>query len=345
MKKSALTLFIALAVSPLLIQCASQDELNQIHYQLRMLNKKVTDLESSTIDSLQKRQASSSSQMDQLHQEFLQLKGDLEESGHLNRRLKEQNKELENTFKNYTRMEEEKRATEQKRIAQKTLEKDRQLESLTHQLKIQQENVQAIQQARVDEAKRKAIAAAQAAKIARQKAEAANRSAAGSTITRIRADKRKKLYSSNNAAPAPERTLTTESKPNVKQAAPTKSSTAVVSSGDGNSLYNQGKYRKAYQAFEEVTRSQKGSEAINARFMMGESLFALEEYDQAILDYQNIITNNPSSPKAPAAMLRQGMAFENLDDKDTAKILYKKLLASYKKSPEASQAQQRLDKL
>ena len=64
MNKSALTFLFALAVSPLLVQCASQDELNQIHYQLRQLNKKVNELETVTIDNLQKRQASSASQMD-----------------------------------------------------------------------------------------------------------------------------------------------------------------------------------------------------------------------------------------------------------------------------------------
>jgi len=79
--------------------------------------------------------------------------------------------------------------------------------------------------------------------------------------------------------------------------------------------------------------------------MMGECLYKLKEYDQAILDYQNIITNSPSSAKAPAAMLRQGMAFEKLNDSDTARILYQKLIASYKESPEAAEAQQLLDKM
>ena len=77
--------------------------------------------------------------------------------------------------------------------------------------------------------------------------------------------------------------------------------------------------------------------------MMGESLLALQEYDQAILDYQNIITPHPSSGKAPAALLKPAMAFEKLNDKDTARILYKKLSATYKESPEAQQAQQKLN--
>ena len=36
-------------------------------------------------------------------------------------------------------------------------------------------------------------------------------------------------------------------------------------------------------------------------------------------------------------------AFEKLNDKDTARILYKKLIATYKDSPEAQQAQQKLN--
>jgi tol-pal system protein YbgF len=350
--KSALTLLFALAVSPLLVQCASQDELNQIHYQLRQLNKKVVELETSTVDNLQKRQASSASQMDQLYQEFLQFKSDLEETGHLNRRLTEQNKELENAFKSYAKTEEEKRAAELKRLEQEIVEKDRSIDDLADQLKLQQDNLQAIQNARVEEARRKAEAAAKAAAAARAKAEAASKASSSGVPAKIRADKKKSVFNvTASASPAPSSpspaasspSPAPTSKPPVPAAAPASVSS---SSGDAGDLYQKGKYREAYRAFEELTRDQENSQAaINARYMMGECLFALKEYDQAILDYQNIITNNPSSSKAPAAMLRQGMAFEKLNDSDTARILYQKLIASYKESSEAVQAQQLLDKM
>jgi len=346
MNKSALTFLFVLFLSPLLLQCASQDELNQIHYQLRQLNKKVNDLEATTIDDLQKRQASSASQMDQLYQEFLQFKSDLEETGHLNRRLTEQNKELENAFKSYAKTEEEKRAAEMKRLEQEIVEKDRSIDELANQLKLQQDNLQAIQKARVEEAKRKADAAARAAAAARAKAEAASKAGAGAPA-KIRADKKKKVFSVASSGA----TTAAASKPAPATAAAPPSPSANAekisqSSGNAGDLYQKGKYREAYRAFEELTRDQENSEAaINARYMMGECLFALKEYDQAILDYQNIITNNPTSSKAPGAMLRQGMAFEKLNDSDTARILYQKLIASYKESPEADQAQQLLDKM
>ena len=344
MKKSIVTLSVALLASPLLLQCASQDELNQIHYQLRQLNKKVVELETSTIDNLQKRQASSASQMDQLYREFLQFKSDLEETGHLNRRLTEQNKELETAFKNYARAEEEKRTAEMKRLEKEIVEKDRSIETLAQQVKLQQDNLQAIQKARVEEAQRKAEAAAKAAAAARAKAQAAARSGSGSPA-KIRADKKKKLLSTAVAAPA----TPSVSKPVIASTpAPAQPSSAPKPqlSGSAGDLYKKGKYREAYRAFEELTREQQNSDAaINARYMMGECLFALKEYDQAILDYQNIITNNPTSSKAPGAMLRQGMAFEKLNDSDTARILYQKLIASYKDSPEAAEAQQLLEKM
>jgi len=341
MKKIPFTILCAFVVSPLLVQCASQDDLNQIHYQLRMLNKKVTDLESSTIDELQKRQANSVNQIDRLQQDLLELRSGLEETGHLNRRLNEQSKELETAFRNYTQQEEEKRLSEMQRLEQEISQKDQQLETLAQQLKAQQENLQAIQQARVEEAKRKAAAAAKAAEDARQRATSA--SASGDSIPAIRADREKKVLAPIEVETAAE---AEEAKPRQAEEPETAAAPApTASSGDSaraKSLFDQGKYREAYNVFEQLTQSSNTAEAVEARYMMGECLFALKEFDQAILDYQTIITNYPSSAKAPTAMYRQALAFESLNDKDTAKILYKKLIASYKDSPEATQAQEKL---
>lgn len=344
MKKPPFTLVCALLVAPFLVQCASQDDLNLIHAQLRSIDKKLTDLETTTVDGLRKRQASNTAQIDQLNQELLALRGGLEETGHLNRRLKEQSKELELNFKRYAQQEEQKRLEEVKRLEQEIADKDKALNQFSDQLKLQQENLQAIQQARVNEAKRKATAAARAAEQARMRADAANKAASSSGGTRIRADKRKKLITAGTApAPqaAPVRTASTpsSSKP-VAAAAPAETGSSL---GKGKSLFDQGKFREAYQQFENISVSGSADDTVEAKYMMGECLFALQEYDQAILDYQNIISNHPSSGKAPAAMLKQAMAFEKLNDKDTARILYKKLVATYKDSPEAQQAQQKLN--
>jgi tol-pal system protein YbgF len=344
MKKPPFSLVCAFAVAPFLVQCASQDDLNLIHAQLRSIDKKLTELETTTVDGLRKRQASNTAQIDQLNQELLALRGGLEETGHLNRRLKEQSKELELNFKRYAQQEEQKRLEEVRRLEQEIAQKDKQLNQFSDQLKLQQENLQAIQQARVDDAKRKAAAAARAAEQARMRANAANKAADSSSTTRIRADKRKKLVSSDSAPPPQAAPVRTASTPSTSQPATTVATADTDGSlGKGKSLFDQGKFREAYQQFEKISASGSAEDAVEAKYMMGESLFALQEYDQAILDYQNIITNHPSNAKAPAAMLKQAMAFEKLNDKDTARILYKKLIATYKDSPEAQQAQQKLN--
>lgn len=79
--------------------------------------------------------------------------------------------------------------------------------------------------------------------------------------------------------------------------------------------------------------------------MMGECLFNQKEYDKAIMQYQKIISQHSNHAKAPSAMLKQGMAFEKLADRDTAKVIYKKLLKKHGTSPEASAAQEKLGKL
>lgn len=346
MKKTSFSLICAFAVAPFLTQCASQDDLTLIHAQLRNLDKKITELETSTVDELRKRQASNTAQIDQLNNELMALRGGLEETGHLNRRLKEQSKELETAFKRYAQQEEEKRIGEVRRLEQEIADKDQQLDQFSDQLRLQQENLQAIQQARVEEAKRKAAAAARAAEQARMRADAANKAASGSSVTRVRADKRKKLIS-GGATPASQPQATqTALAPRPSQPAPAVAAAAPEagsSLGKGKSLFDQGKFREAYQQFENVSSTASAADAVEAKYMMGECLFALQEFDQAILDYQNIITNHPSSGKAPAAMFKQAMAFEKLNDKDTARILYKKLIATYKDSPEAQQAQQKLN--
>lgn len=345
MKKAPLSILLIVFTAPLLMQCASQDDLTLIHSQLRKLDKKITELETTTVDEMRKRQAANAAQIDQLNQDLLALQGGLEETGHLNRRLKEQSKELETAFKRYTVQEEEKRVSEVKRLEGEIANKDRQLEEFSSQLKMQQENLQAIQQARVEEAKRKAAAAARAAEMARAKAnEASQAASSGSSVTRIRADKRKKLiYGGTGSTPAAQPSSTPSTTVAAKPAAVGSQAASGGNLGKAQSLYDQGQFREAYQQFENLSATGgTGSDTVTAKYMMGECLFALKEYDQAILDYQNIITNHPSSAQAPAAMLKQAMAFEKLNDKDTAKILYKKLIATYKDSPEAQQAQQKV---
>lgn len=342
MRKKLTILAIALT-APLLTQCASQDQVNKLEYQLRVVNKKLQELESTTVNQIQQRQAASSGQMEQLQGQVLSLKSQLEETHHQNRRLKEQNKELEGQFKSYAELESQKREEELLRIQREQAEKERALAELNEKLRIQQENVKAIQQARVRDAERRAQAAQRAADLAKKKSS----SVSGSGIVTIRATKKKIIHNVPKAVAQPVKTAVSKpaSKPAVTKT-PAKTPAQASGLSKADNLYKKGDYQGAYTLYEaHVNKSQDAQSTTTARYMMGECLFNQQQYDQAILQYQKIISINPQHGKAPAALLRQAQSFEQLKDKETAKLIYRKLLSSYGQSSEAAKAQTKLDTL
>jgi len=382
MKKTILHFALIIAVSPFLLQCATQNEVQTLQYQLRIMNKKLEDMKSNTVNDLQKRQADSSGQMSQLEQEIMTLKSQLEETNQLNNQLKEKNAQLESNFSNYTQQESAKRDEAIRRMEEEQKAKEARLSELSEKLKIQQESVQAMQEARVQEADRRA----REAKLAAEKAKARTQAAGSALVTgsagvvKIGATQQKKILSSSTppetTASIPKPTSTAAApqaapadlQPEVQQqaapepapqraAAPTPAPTpaaapapAAAKTGGGlaeaKNLYDSGKYQQAYALYEQVVRDNAtGNDAIDARYMMGECLFQQKEFDQAILQYQKIIAQQAKHPKAASAMLRQAMAFEKLSDNETAKIIYQKILSSYGSSPEAAQAQEKLNKM
>ena len=365
MKKTLRNIFLVTVLSPFLVQCASQDEIKNLQFQLRVVNKKIEDMKATTVGDIQKRQALSSSQIDQLEREILSLKSQLDETHHINQRLKEQNKDLANQFSAVTREEAAKREEALLKITEAQHAKEVQLAELSEKLKIQQESVQAIQDARVRDAERRAKEAKLRAETAKAKAQAASSRLrhSQSGVIRIVADKKKIVFpqaarSTGNSQvsktisrpePTPVTTATTDvpvaSAESVSPST-TLSSTSGAPLDQAQQLYGKKQYPKAFAAFESfITLHPGGDDAIEARYMMGECLFEQKEYNGAILQYQKIISRHGSHPKAASATLRQGMAFELLADNETAKLIYKKVVTQYSSSPEASVAQEKLDKM
>ena len=342
MKKRYLTSLLLLGLMPFLTHCASQDDVNALNYHIRTLNKKVETMkEDTTVDQMQKRQASSSGMMDQLHNDILQLRSQLEENGHMTRMLQEQNKELQQAVSNLKEQQEQQLNT---RMAE-----------LDNRIKVQEESLAALTQARIDDAERRSKAAARAAEDAMRRARAtsvAQASAQQSGSRHISARAAKIVYSQAASSPTgkPEARVATPApawKPVVKQAAPVAAAGSTVDLfSAGEEKYNKGQYKEAFVLFEKHINKNGAKQAtIPARYMMGECLFKQGEYDQAIIQYQQIISNFPGNPQAAKALLRQGEAFEQLSDNDTAKIIYKKVMASYGSTPEAEIARKRMSSL
>lgn len=358
MKKPILNFFIIASIAPFLVQCASQTDVDQLNYQLRIVNKKLEEMKSTTVDQLQKRQAAASGQVDQLEKDILKLQSQLEETYHLNQRLKEQNKELQETITSVAQQEAENRQEAMRRMEEQQLEKEARMASeLNEKLRLQEENVKAIQEARIKEAERRAREAAIAAQLAKNRSDDANSGIESSGPMRhIRVTKKKTKNSvvAPAVTPVQEQTSsspTPASQPDstpvqmVSAVQPVAAAGTVDSFQQAESLYQKNKYGDALIIFEEIAGDPASTNGVTARFMMGECLFNQKEYDKAIMQYQKIISQHGNHEKAPQAMLKQGMAFEKLADKDTAKVIYKKLLKKHGSSPEATAAQENLDKL
>ena len=356
MKKTALNILLLASVAPFLVQCATQTDVDDLRYQLRIVNKKIEDMKTTTVGQLQKRQAANSGQVDQVEQAILEMKSQLEETYHQNQRLREQNKELEATISSVAQTEAAKREEAIKQFEEAQLEKEAKLtEALNEKLRLQQESVKAIQQARIKEAERRAKDAAIAAQLAKTRTKSANSDMQTSgSPSRIRLDQKKvKLNVATETPPKvieAEKIAPVSQAPAVQTPAPSPEKPVMAEQPSDNfnkaqKLYENGKFKEALPLFEQIAGNSSENKSVDARFMMGECFFNQKEFDKAIMQYQNIISQHANHAKSPEAMLKQGMAFEKLADKDTAKVIYKKLIKKHGDSPEAVTAQEKLSKL
>jgi len=104
-----------------------------------------------------------------------------------------------------------------------------------------------------------------------------------------------------------------------------------------------GEVAKARELFSKfLNLHPKHALAANAHYWLGETYYSEKNFEQAILEFQEVIKNFPDKEKVPAAMLKQGMAFTELGDSKSASYIYKKLSDEYPKSEEAKVAKEKL---
>jgi len=105
-------------------------------------------------------------------------------------------------------------------------------------------------------------------------------------------------------------------------------------------------FREAIGLLNEFLRQHPQSQfADNAQYWIGESYYALKQFDQAILEYDAVRRKYPSGGKVPAALLKQGFAFAELGDKVDARLILQELIARYPQSKEAVMAKEKVKAL
>lgn len=109
-------------------------------------------------------------------------------------------------------------------------------------------------------------------------------------------------------------------------------------------VYRQGDFEGAMGGFERLLTQYPDSRyAENAQFWVGECHMSLKQYEQAILAYQKVITNYPKGNKVPGATYRQAVAFNEINDKISARLLLNRVIRSFPQSEEAGLAKKKLE--
>jgi len=110
--------------------------------------------------------------------------------------------------------------------------------------------------------------------------------------------------------------------------------------------FDQGDADTARKKFKElIEKFPKSDRADNAQFWIGEIYYREKWYEKAILEYQKVIENYPKGNKVPASLLKQGLAFLNLGDKNNSRLILEELIKKHPKSNEAKIAKDKVKRL
>jgi len=111
-------------------------------------------------------------------------------------------------------------------------------------------------------------------------------------------------------------------------------------------LFKEGQYVKAREEFLKFLKQYpKTAFSDNAQFWIGETWYVEDKFERAIVEYQKVVKDYPNGDKVPYALLKQGMAFQKLGDKASAKIVYNQVIKKYPQTNQARVAKAKLSEL
>ena len=110
-------------------------------------------------------------------------------------------------------------------------------------------------------------------------------------------------------------------------------------------LFQKRSYPAAIEGFRTFRRRCPDSErADDAQYWIGESHYVREDYNRAILEFNDVLSYRRGD-RVPAALLRQAQAFLALGDKTDARLIVQKLASDYPDAAESPEAQELLQAL
>ncbi len=105
-------------------------------------------------------------------------------------------------------------------------------------------------------------------------------------------------------------------------------------------------YHDAIKQFRKFVEEYPDSNlADNAQYWIGESYYALQEFDEAIGEFDEVRKKYPKGDKVPAAWLKIGYAFVELGNRVDARLVLQELINQYPRSEEAEKARGKIQSL
>jgi tol-pal system protein YbgF len=108
-------------------------------------------------------------------------------------------------------------------------------------------------------------------------------------------------------------------------------------------IQKEGDFAKGRERMETFLKRYPEHElAVNAMYWIGESFYGEKKYENAILQFQDVIQKHADHPKVAAALLKQGLAFRALGDDKNARVILQQVIERFPKSEEAKKAKEKL---
>lgn len=146
----------------------------------------------------------------------------------------------------------------------------------------------------------------------------------------------------NLRAPAPSRQVAA-AQPQRSQKRARRRQAALALFERGLQAFRNGETDAARKYFERfMSRHEKHPRVAHAHYWRGECLFEQSDYLEAVDAYQQVVERFPGSAKAPHALLKIGLAYENLGRLPNARRSFERLLREHPSTPLAELARARL---
>ena len=108
-------------------------------------------------------------------------------------------------------------------------------------------------------------------------------------------------------------------------------------------LVRSARYEEAAVALREfIVEYPVGSYADNAQYWLGETHYVRHQFEQALQEYERLVSAYPNSQKLPGALLKIGYSHDELGNEAQAERVLGQLIQSHPQSTEASLARKRL---